>query len=429
LISDLGGAARISRPAASRALERASQRRQIFSSAPVSFGEGRDHLFWMPEMTGRTQYFTAIHERLKQRPAFDCVVQTLMLASGVLPERHLARFVPAPLDVRFGTPTVGKIFWDLKHIKVVREEESDRYGRSIALTDEFREAFAPEAPPIPFHVRLRTEGFLLKVIAQWLQYTSMAAWNSVEVRNNFTGNPVVFNGFAFDLKAPTFLRPLARQSKKPVPGFLVADVSFSGFLEHEAKAFVRKLSFIRNRKNPPSVLAICFAESFHLSAFKILREAGVMAIQLSRLGSRSLSELVRSLASIFENVQSQEAHDLEKALKAVGQLAGERETNMAGSIFELMIGRFLEQQGYTVRFFGKKVRGELAAGKAAEREVDVVADRGEILHIAEVKGYHRFQPVELGEVQRFFEETAPLARAALNVGQMHSVTTYSFYTA
>jgi hypothetical protein len=353
----------------------------------------------MPEMTGRTQYFTAIHERLKQRPAFDCVVQTLMLASGVLPERHLARFVPAPLDVRFGTPTVGKIFWDLKHIKVVREEESDRYGRSIALTDEFREAFAPEAPPIPFHVRLRTEGFLLKVIAQWLQYTSMAAWNSVEVR------------------------------KKPVPGFLVADVSFSGFLEHEAKAFVRKLSFIRNRKNPPSVLAICFAESFHLSAFKILREAGVMAIQLSRLGSRSLSELVRSLASIFENVQSQEAHDLEKALKAVGQLAGERETNMAGSIFELMIGRFLEQQGYTVRFFGKKVRGELAAGTAAEREVDVVADRGEILHIAEVKGYHRFQPVELGEVQRFFEETAPLARAALNVGQMHSVTTYSFYTA
>jgi Restriction endonuclease len=298
----------------------------------------------------------------------------------------------------------------------------------IAFTDEFQEFFPAERVSTPLHLLLRTEGLLLKLIAQWLQYTSMAAWNSVEIRNSFTGNPVVLNGFAFDLKAPTYLRPLARQAQKRVPGFLVADVNMSIFLEHEANAFVRKLSFIRSRKNPPAVLGLCFAEVFHPKAFKILREAGTMIVPLTRIGSQGLPELIRSVAQVFENVQAQGYHDFDKTLKAIGQLVDERETNMAGSIFELMVGRFLEHQGYTVRFFGKKVHGALTSGKPVEREVDVFAERGESIHLTEAKGYHRFQPVELSEVKRFLEETAPIAREALRVPQLHSITTYAFYT-
>jgi hypothetical protein len=92
-----------------------------------------------------------------------------------------------------------------------------------------------------------------------------------------------------------------------------------------------------------------------------------------------------------------------------------------------MIGLFLNQQGHTIRFFDKKVRG-LLAGKPVEREVDVVAEKGPILHLVEAKGYHRFQPVELDEVQRFFDETAHVASKALKQDQIHSIVSHCFFT-
>ena len=427
LITELADYGEMSRAAASRAIERAEKAKQVFSSIPVSFGAGRDHLYWLPE-TSRTQlYFSEVGDRLKNRPAFDCVVQALSAASGVLPERYLSRFIPAPLSVRFGKPTTTKILWDLKHLKVV-EERHDTNGTVIALSKEFQDVFPPEKPPVPLQLLLRTEGLLLKVVAQWLQGTSMVAWNSVEVRNSRNGTPVSLNGFAFDLKAPTYLKPLARQSKKLVPGFVVADINMSVFREFEAKAFVRKLSFIRERRNPPAVVGICFAESFEKEAFAILRKHGAMVVQFSRIGSRSLPELIRCIAQIFENVQALPSCDFEKVLRAVEQLAGERDANMSGSIFELMIGRFLNHQGSTVRFFDKKVRGVLAE-KPVEREVDVVAEKGPILQLVEAKGYHRFQAVELQEVQRFFDETAHVASKALKQDQIHSTVAHCFFTA
>ena len=427
LSTELAGHGGMSRAAASRAIERAENAKQISSSNPVSFGAGRDHIYWLPE-TSRTQlYFSEVGDMLKNRPAFDCVVQALLSASGGLPERYLSRFIPAPLEVRFGRPTTMKILWDLKHLKVVEERHSAD-GRVIALSKEFLDVFPAANSPIPFQLLLRTEGLLLKVVAQWLQGTSMVAWNSVEMRNSRDGTPVSLNGFAFDLKAPTYLQPLVRQGEKPVPGFVVADINMSVFQEFEAKAFVRKLSFIRKRRNPPAVVGICFAESFEKEAFAILKKHGAMVVQFSRIGSRSLPELIRCIAQIFENVQAQPSCDFEKVLRAVEQLAGEREANMSGSIFELMIGRFLNQQGSTVRFFDKKVRGVLAENPV-EREVDVVAENGPILQLVEAKGYHRFQPVELYEVQRFFDETAHVASKALKQDQIHSTVAHCFFTA
>jgi hypothetical protein len=125
LISSLESEAGISRAAASRAVERASQAKRVFSSAPVSLGAGRDYLYWLPKITSSALYFSEIQKRLKQRPAFDCIVQALTHASGILPESYLSHFTPAPLEVRFGTPTMAKTLWDLKNLKVLTEKQSD----------------------------------------------------------------------------------------------------------------------------------------------------------------------------------------------------------------------------------------------------------------------------------------------------------------
>lgn len=176
-------------------------------------------------------------------------------------------------------------------------------------------------------------------------------------------------------------------------------------------------------------MGICFAETFDSEAFKALRDAGVVVVLLSRLGSQNLPELAQVIAQVFEQVRLEAGQrDLSKALRAVEQLVSDRETNMAGSIFELMIGRYLEEQGHRVHGFDRKVRGILPSGKLAKREIDIWSECRSSLHLTEAKGYHRFQPVELTEVQHFFEETGPIAKKALEIPQRHSKSKWAFYT-
>jgi hypothetical protein len=426
LTPELQRVGNLSRRAASRAIERSTRDGSILSSAPVSFSAGRDYMFWLPNSSCGQEYFSKIRSKLVGRPALDCIIHALSSFGGAMPEVCLPRFIPAPTEARFGRPTIADALLDLHRLKLIRRIEGP--PRTISLTDEFMKWFPADQVSVALPLKLRTEGLLLRVVAKWLQSTAMVAWNSVEVRNSASGRPVIFNGFGFDLKAPSYVRPLAHGSAKPVPGFILADLTIGEFHEFEAKAFVRKLSLVRKRKNPPTIMGICFAEGFEPEAFKTLRNSGVIVVLLSRLGSQDLPELTRVIAEVFEQVKAGGQRDLPKTLKAIEKLAGERETNMAGSIFELMIGRSLEEQGHTIHGFDRKVSGVLPSGEPVEREVDVWSEWKSSLHIVEAKGYHRFQPVGLAEVKRFFEETAPIAKKALEIPQRHLKAKWAFYT-
>jgi hypothetical protein len=255
------------------------------------------------------------------------------------------------------------------------------------------------------------------------------AWNSVKVRSSTTGSPVDFNDVAFDLVAPTYLQPVVKLSEKKKPGFLLSDLSIGEFSQSEAIAFVRKVAFVRNRRNAPVVLPMCFAETFQGDAFKILRRNGIAAIQLSRVGSRSLPEICQSIAQIFQKIEA-EGHvkNIEGVITALGKLVGERESNMAGSLFVMMLIYLFNHSGHRIVAAEKRIQGDVEGLGSLNREIDLAATRGNKLILCEAKGYHQFQPVKLNEVIRFFEEVAPLAHKIFARPTVDRLVTYSFYT-
>jgi hypothetical protein len=398
----------MSEAAAARALQRAVEAKQIVSTAPVSFGPGRVYLYWNLENYDKELRLKALMKHMAGRPAMQSLIEALVYFKGEMPKQFALRCTSAPVSRIPKHTSFDQITKELLQLDLIRNAPDKLYGFQLVLEPNLRKSLISQGiSRFSWPIRLRAEGLSLEIAAQWLQVTSLVAWKTVKVRNSVDGTPVIFNNYAFDLVAPCYIAPVARTSPegKRTPGFLLADLTVGRCDPWMAHNFLRKLTEIRSRSKPPTIIGCCFAGSFSPEAMNILRGGGVIVVPLERIGSGNLVAIVRAMAATYAlSVMSPNRIDMQKTIKALTQLANNRDGNLAGRLFEFMMARSATLDNLTVFNVGKTIKFKDSDGKQQQVEIDVIAHDGHLNNwtVISAKGYNAFQPVRLHEVEEWF---------------------------
>lgn len=411
----------MSEGAAARALHRAVLAKQVASTNPVTLGGGRMYLYWSRQDHDVELRAAVIMRHLKERPALRSLFEALVTFKGRVPQDFAQRCTSAPTSDIPGHVGFRRVVEELKQLDVIRVSSDPLYGFSICLEPKLRRLLnAQEASRFSWPTRLRAESLALEMAAQWLQVTSLAAWKCVQVRNGSDGAPVVFNNYCFDLMAPCYVAPIA--GIRPGPdgkrkaGFLLADLTIGRCEPWMARNLLQKLTEVRSRRNPPSIIGCYFAGSFMKEALTSLRRAGVLVVPLDRIGSNSLVAIVRAMAAVHVlALVAPGKVKLEQALKAMTQLANNRDGNLAGRLFEFIMARSLEVDGLTITDIGRTLSVTDSDGKARKIEVDVIARDHTLKHWTAIsaKGYNALQPVREDEVKEWFGDRIALVQRYL----------------
>jgi len=426
----------MSEGAAAKALQRAVQDKQVASTAPVTLGGGRMYLFWNPNDHGVELRAVAIMRHLEGRPALRSLFDALVTFKGKVPQEFAQRCTSAPTSDTPGHVGFRRVVEELKLLDVIRVAADPLYGFAIYLEPKLRRLLqTQEASRFSWPTRLRAESLALEMAAQWLQVTSLAAWKCVQVRNDSDGTPVVFNNYCFDLVAPCYVAPIA--DVKPGPngkrkaGFLLADLTIGRCEPWMARNLLQKLTEVRSRRNPPKVIGCYFAGSFMKEALTLLRHAGVLVVPLDRIGSNSLVAIVRAMAAVHVlALVAPGKVKLEQALKAMTQLANNRDGNLAGRMFEFIMARSLEADGLMITDIGRTLSVADAEGKMRKIEVDVIAQSRDAKHWTAIsaKGYNALQPVREDEVKEWFGDRIALVQRHLKTRTEARKFTFIFVT-
>jgi hypothetical protein len=227
--------------------------------------------------------------------------------------------------------------------------------------------------------------------------------------------PVV-SGIAWDMSAPSYLRPLARMQNGSIrPGFFVCDINLNGpITEDFVRLFVRKHSLASAPTNVAPIMPFLIGDVFRQGAFDIARQSGIAATTIENLFGRDTAKALRDLIELLSNSGATAAMNPDHLYKVMGALTKVEgaANNLRGALFELAIGTLCKdiEGGYLLA--GEK-RREIHSGQQAE--IDVLLDRpnGQSVLVVECKSKIPGASVSLEEAQHWLEDRVPLIHKIL----------------
>jgi len=279
------------------------------------------------------------------------------------------------------------------------------------------------------HVRnqLLVEDILIKGVADWIRHNSLGSFNKVQVRNS--QNMPSFSHHHWDICAPSYIMPLATIQKGEMSnGFIVADVIYNDLDSKSIQTYLTKVQRCRNMRNTRPFLAMLIAERFDPEAFRLAKQAGVMATTVSNLLGQDISALLSSLLNTLNRAGAIAAANPEKInelFKGLTRIEGAA-INIRGVMFEMLVGHIvLKTQNVSTVDLNKQISTE--AGKA---EIDVIGFRGEAeIKCYECKGYEVKRLISVEMIEKWLERVQRIRKfySQIHVYRDRKMT-FSFWT-
>lgn len=340
-------------------------------------------------------------------------IQAFISQSGVVSKELLPSFVSAPIGKVKGHRQHEDVLAKLIDAQIIRDSGEDTYS----ISPMFHEAInAKRSRGLEIAKNVITRDF-----NSWARGVNLVAF---EQGKCLFENPC-FGQFQWAYTAPSYIQPLySYESKKP--GFVVADVFFGKTATPDSiKFFLQKIKVLRSYKNIQPFLPVLLVDKVDHEALQLLKESKVMVALLNNMFSDKYTELLNDLVNVFANATAILANDpgqIHDLFEAVEKSEG-RYNNLAGDLFELLVGSYYARVGCQYLKSQEEVI-DYETGKKKEIDLLVVKD-GKCI-IVECKA----QKAKLsGEyVRKWLNENIPVIRKCLLAREHYSKMEFQLWS-
>lgn len=303
-----------------------------------------------------------------------------------------------------------RVFERMKAINFLQEERDAEANISYISFRTNRHVDSVEVT----RARNVAERVALQAIVNWSRKIGLGSYNTYRTRGG-TELPEVA-GVAWDLSAPSYIRPLASAYDGPIkPGFFVCDLSLLGPITTDfVELFVRKHDMASAPKNVAPILPMLVGQVFTQSAFDAARRSGIVAATIEDLFGKEVAKALQDLIKLLSDTGATAAvnpEHLENVLNALTTIEG-AERNVRSALFELVIGSLVKEVYGGFLQTGRIIRDNKSA---ASSEIDVLLydEPKDRLLIIECKAKTPGSYVSEAEVKHWYQNRLPLRERLL----------------
>lgn len=275
-------------------------------------------------------------------PAYGAALSALRNRGGLVPLAQFPIVCGAPI-LQKGQIPAATVLERLRQVQVVQIEDVPGVGECVALRLGRR---IDDLDHRLMRARLSTERILLLGVKDWARRLGMASWDKVATR--LDGDLPRYGPFAWDLTAPSYVRPLTQWTKtrELKPGFLVCDVLYGERVEEPAMAaFVRKVQTMAALPKVPPCMAMIVADGFSPEAVRLGRSHGIVVATPGALLGRDVAKGLSALVQMLTKAAAaavKRPDMIPELFDKLGQIEG-AVGQMRGALFEMLVGHAVHE--------------------------------------------------------------------------------------
>ena len=316
------------------------------------------------------------------------------MQNGYISKNILPAFTASPVERVKGHKMHSRVIEDLLKTQLIVEEDE-----FYALNPQFfsRSNFAHSRA---LEIVKKT---IVNDFYRWARGVNLISYHKGK---GLTDN-AVFAHFQWAFTAPSYISPMF-SPKAGKPGFVVADVMFEKTATVDnISFFIEKLKIVRSFKKIPPFLPVLLVDKISPEALEQLKSQNVMVAILNNLYSEKYTALLNELVNVFTNLTAFINHNPQKIEALFNEVAKNegRYNNLAGDMFELLVGRHYQFIGSKNIIANQKA---IDSGTGKYKEVDLIVERDGKIIAVECKGTRS----KIGEdfVQKWLNENIPVIR-------------------
>lgn len=370
----------------------------------------RARFIYLQKDFGSPYFFQALLTSLEQaNSAYFFALGALIERGGAMPINHFLIACGAPISQK-GHVSAAQIIERLEKSGLLKRTEIPSLGECIVLMSAEQSLDFSNYSDV--RARLLVENILLKAIKHWARNLGLVSYDLVKLRDDPDGLPKV-GTYHWDLSGPSYLFPLAKQSKsgKPSPGFVVCDVALvSQFSKDAAAAFLKKCVTLRFLKKVGNCLQIFVAESFQKDAFNLLKQYGVIPATPESLFGKDVAESLLLLIEILTNTVKAgvDAETLDTIFRSLSKVEGAAAT-LRGCLFEFFVAEIAKS---AIPGCETEMNRIVKAPSGSKAEIDIIAlVKRKAIYFIECKGCNPMGYLDEVEVDRWLDIRIQTIRA------------------
>lgn len=352
----------VSNDAARQALSRSKSPVQKINS--ISF-EKNQMFYYLESQFMSEKYKKELLKAIKEYSVLNDIYITVFLSqAGYISKAILPAFVSSPVKKVRGHKLHQRVIDDLLKCKIIEEFDDEHWMLSPQFFDEDRFNFS-RAMGLEVAKKLIINDF-----NQWAREINFVGFNSGKCLFEVPE----FANFQWAYTAPSYIQTLYN-SKKEKPGFVVADVIYGKTATvDDVRFFINKINIIRSFKKVSNFIPILLVDRLEDEALRLLKENKVIIAILNNFFNRGYAELLADLVNVFANATAiilNNPEMIQKLFDDISKSEG-RYNNIAGDLFELLVGNYYQTIGCSyIRM--KKIIQLPDTGK--NKELDVFIER------------------------------------------------------
>jgi hypothetical protein len=288
---------------------------------------------YLPDQFGTPEYWAALERAFRRSgKAYWGAVAGLRARGGICPLSQFPVVCGAPM-ARKGQLSPTRILDRLKAIQLL--EETAVEGASEPFVQFRPHCYDPRSAHEARAV-LMAESVVLHGLRDWARGLGLGSFGKFRVRGG-EELPVV-SSVAWDLSAPSYVRPLASiRDGRVVPGFIVADVVLGGSIDaDEVAVFVRKHDMASASLQAPSAMPFLVGEVFTQEGFALAKQKGILPVTTTNLFGVEIAKALKALIQLLADTGERAAVNpeyLEQVLNSLTRIEGAA-NNLRGALFD-----------------------------------------------------------------------------------------------
>ena len=365
----------VSNEAARQALSRVGL--PVCKISKLSFDKNQK-FFYLENQFMSERYTDALLRAIEENSKINSIYITAFAAqNGYVSKKLLPAFVSAPIGNVKGHKLHNRVIEDLLHQKIIQEFDETRWMLNPAF---YGRGYPNISRTVGLEVAKRQ---IVHDFASWIGKMNLTAYDSVKILDE----EAQFAKFQWAYTAPSYVHSLYDMKKNPPrPGFVVADVFYGKTATiQDIQFFIDKVNIIRSFRNLPNFLPIIIVDKLNIDALMLLKKNKIMIALISNIFDNRYSEILGDIVNLFTNAAAiifDNPDKLEKLFAEIEKSEG-RFNNLAGDMFELLVGHYFRDIGCS--YLRMKSTIQIPGKDGQQREIDVLTQKDGSMYIAECK--------------------------------------------
>lgn len=398
----------------------------IFSSKPMTFGNGQFAYFSSRDFLTRKNVEMICKN---YRPPVYRLLNQMHFNSGIISFYEAVKITASPLQKTSSKVSlINDIIDDLVELELIVKEK-DQFGTNFLL---FTEIDKKSDLIIEHKNNMKIDSLIIPDILKFLQNQNLIDNQIVRYRSRTNPsigaehNSLLWDAFAYT-KSTGIHRNYGKNAKDSVlfekKTLVVLDIVISrDYSENDLKGFMSRIDIILNsvKRGVRKVIPIIVFSDISNKLMNEIKALGILCITLGTVYGEHIYKVMTNLKLINLSFYGKDIYEVDrievinetlKLLKTSGQESNLQ--NLKGDMFEMIVLNFLQQIYPNVSI----VQGRIIKDQSLNYEYDFIIENsnGKEIILVEAKGYKKSDKIKLGDYQRkntvkwFFNKTLPFA--------------------